>query len=110
MEKLGSSLPKLEWIWRPRSRRKRENRFADEHNHVKGKIWRHKPLIRLCHDKIGSGEIIPHDERHTNERVVKHYKSGVNVAKDMSVSVMMLVDTISCSATISMGEINNNAN
>merc|ERR1711957_138655 len=58
-----------------------------------GEMWKNKPPFRLCLNKAASDEIIWHCKHYTGRGVMKYYKSGEDLAKDMGISVQTLVDT-----------------
>merc|ERR1719162_1155150 len=71
-------------------------RFANElgrRDYVTGEMWKNKPPFRLCLNKLASDEIIWHCKHYTGRGVMKYYKSGEDLAKDMGISVQTLVDT-----------------
>merc|ERR1719281_447287 len=72
------------------------NRFANElgrRDYVTGEMWKNKPPFRLCLNKAASDEIMWHCKHYTGRGVMKHYKSGADLAKDMGVSLDVLVQT-----------------
>jgi len=65
-------------------------RFANElgrRDYVTGEMWKNKPPFRLCLNKAASDEIIWHCKHYTGRGVMKYYKSGADLAKDMGVPV-----------------------
>jgi succinate dehydrogenase/fumarate reductase flavoprotein subunit len=63
-------------------------RFANElgrRDYVTGEMWKNKPPFRLCLNKAASDEIIWHCKHYTGRGVMKYYKSGADLAKDMGV-------------------------
>merc|ERR1712166_999937 len=75
---------------------KKGKRFANElgrRDYVTGEMWKNKPPFRLCLNKAASDEIIRHCKHYTGRGVMKYYKSGEELAKDMGISVQTLVDT-----------------
>jgi len=72
------------------------NRFANElgrRDYVTGEMWKNKPPFRLCLNKAASEEIIWHCKHYTGRGVMKYYKSGEDLAKDMGISVSVLEET-----------------
>jgi len=72
------------------------NRFANElgrRDYVTGEMWKSKPPFRLCLNKAASDEIIWHCKHYTGRGVMKYYASGEDLAKDMGISVDVLVKT-----------------
>merc|ERR1711966_471781 len=70
-------------------------RFANElgrRDYVTGEMWKNKPPFRLCLNKAASDEIIWHCKHYTGRGVMKYYKSGADLAKDVGVPVETLVD------------------
>jgi succinate dehydrogenase/fumarate reductase flavoprotein subunit len=71
-------------------------RFANElgrRDYVTGEMWKNKPPFRLCLNKAASDEIIWHCKHYTGRGVMKYYKSGEDLAKDMGIPVQTLIDT-----------------
>merc|ERR1712025_885166 len=71
------------------------NRFANglgRRDYVTGEMWKNKPPFRLCLNKAASDEIIWHCKHYTGRGVMKFYASGSDLAKDMGISVQVLVD------------------
>jgi len=71
-------------------------RFANElgrRDYVTGEMWKNKPPFRLCLNKAASDEIIWHCKHYTGRGVMKYYKSGEDLAKDMGVPLQTLIDT-----------------
>merc|ERR1711937_359262 len=71
-------------------------RFANElgrRDYVTGEMWKNKPPFRLCLNKLASDEIIWHCKHYTGRGVMKYYASGTDLAKDMGVSIDVLVKT-----------------
>merc|ERR1712151_183186 len=69
-------------------------RFANElgrRDYVTGEMWKNKPPFRLCLNKAASTEIIWHCKHYTGRGVMKYYASGADLAKDMGISVDVLV-------------------
>jgi len=69
-------------------------RFANElgrRDYVTGEMWKSKPPFRLCLNKAASDEIIWHCKHYTGRGVMKYYASGEALAKDMGISVDVLV-------------------
>merc|ERR1712159_422442 len=69
-------------------------RFANElgrRDYVTGEMWKNKPPFRLCLNKAASDEIIWHCKHYTGRGVMKYYESGEALAKDMGISVDVLV-------------------
>merc|ERR1712224_347552 len=71
-------------------------RFANElgrRDYVTGEMWKNKPPFRLCLNKAASDEIIWHCKHYTGRGVMKFYESGEALAKDMGISVDVLVQS-----------------
>merc|ERR1712187_427888 len=71
-------------------------RFANElgrRDYVTGEMWKNKPPFRLCLNKAASDEIIWHCKHYTGRGVMKAYESGEALAKDMGISLQVLIDT-----------------
>merc|ERR1712086_1226539 len=71
-------------------------RFANElgrRDYVTGEMWKNKPPFRLCLNKAASDEIIWHCKHYTGRGVMKYYKSGTDLAKDMNIPLQTLIDT-----------------
>merc|ERR1712241_32229 len=71
-------------------------RFANElgrRDYVTGEMWKNKPPFRLCLNKAASEEIIWHCKHYTGRGVMKYYKTGADLAKDMGIPVKVLEDT-----------------
>merc|ERR1712176_1736048 len=71
-------------------------RFANElgrRDYVTGEMWKNKPPFRLCLNKAASDEISWHCKHYTGRGVMKYYKSGEDLAKDMGISVSVLEAT-----------------
>merc|ERR1739838_1216435 len=71
-------------------------RFANElgrRDYVTGEMWKNKPPFRLCLNKAASEEIIWHCKHYTGRGVMKYYKNGEELAKDMGISVSVLEET-----------------
>merc|ERR1740115_65130 len=71
-------------------------RFANElgrRDYVTGEMWKSKPPFRLVLNKAASDEIIWHCKHYTGRGVMKFYASGEDLAKDMNISVDVLVKT-----------------
>jgi len=71
-------------------------RFANEmgrRDYVTGEMWKNKPPFRLCLNEAAAQEMIWHAKHYTGRGVMKHYASGADLAKDMGVSLQVLVDT-----------------
>merc|ERR1712224_614717 len=71
------------------------NRFANElgrRDYVTGEMWKNKPPFRLALNKAASDEIIWHCKHYTGRGVMKYYKTGEDLAKDMGVPLQTLVD------------------
>merc|ERR1719230_926999 len=74
---------------------KNGKRFANElgrRDYVTGEMWKNKPPFRLCLNKAASDEIIWHCKHYTGRGVMKYYKSGEDLAKDMGVPLSKLED------------------
>jgi len=72
------------------------NRFANElgrRDYVTGEMWKNKPPFRLCLNKAAAEEIIWHCKHYTGRGVMKYYKSGEELAKDMGIPVSVLEET-----------------
>merc|ERR1712014_4702 len=70
-------------------------RFANElgrRDYVTGEMWKNKPPFRLCLNKAAGEEIIWHCKHYTGRGVMKYYKGGEDLAKDMGVPLQTLVD------------------
>merc|ERR1712224_788610 len=70
-------------------------RFANElgrRDYVTGEMWKNKPPFRLALNKAASDEIIWHCKHYTGRGVMKYYKTGEELAKDMGVPLQTLVD------------------
>merc|ERR1711959_55100 len=75
---------------------KEGKRFANElgrRDYVTGEMWKNKPPFRLVLNKAASDEIIWHCKHYTGRGVMKYYKSGTDLAKDMNIPVQTLIDT-----------------
>merc|ERR1719192_1674578 len=71
-------------------------RFANElgrRDYVTGEMWKNKPPFRLVLNKAASDEIHWHCKHYTGRGVMKFYPTGVDLAKDMGVSVSVLEET-----------------
>merc|ERR1712127_436310 len=71
-------------------------RFANElgrRDYVTGEMWKNKPPFRLCLNKAASEEIIWHCKHYTGRGVMKYYKSGEELAKEMGIDVSVLEET-----------------
>merc|ERR1712178_142603 len=55
--------------------------------------WKNKPPFRLCLNKAASEEIIWHCKHYTGRGVMKYYKSGEELAKEMGIPVSVLEET-----------------
>ncbi|CAJ1386937.1 unnamed protein product [Effrenium voratum] len=72
------------------------HRFCNElgrRDYVTGEMWKSKAPYRLILNKAASDEIIWHCKHYTGRGVMKFYKSGEELAKDMGVSVSTLEAT-----------------
>merc|ERR1711976_521625 len=70
-------------------------RFANElgrRDYVTGEMWKNKPPFRLCLNKAASDEIIWHCKHYTGRGVMKYYKTGADLAKDMGVPLQTLIE------------------
>merc|ERR1712232_176027 len=70
-------------------------RFANElgrRDYVTGEMWKNNPPFRLCLNKAASEEIHWHCKHYTGRGVMKYYKTGEELAKDMGVPLQTLVD------------------
>merc|ERR1711953_327125 len=70
-------------------------RFANElgrRDYVTGEMWKNNPPFRLALNKAPSDEIIWHCKHYTGRGVMKYYKPGEDLAKDMGVPLQTLVD------------------
>merc|ERR1719486_1672205 len=75
---------------------KNGKRFANElgrRDYVTGEMWKNKPPFRLVLNKAASDEIIWHCKHYTGRGVMKYYKTGADLAKDMGVPVQKIADT-----------------
>merc|ERR1712113_354748 len=75
---------------------KNGKRFANElgrRDYVTGEMWKNKPPFRLCLNKAASEEIIWHCKHYTGRGVMKYYKTGEDLAKDMGIPVSVLEET-----------------
>jgi len=71
-------------------------RFANElgrRDYVTGEMWKNKPPFRLCLNKAASEEIIWHCKHYTGRGVMKYYKNGEELAKEMGIDVSVLEET-----------------
>merc|ERR1719356_1468735 len=71
-------------------------RFANElgrRDYVTGEMWKNKPPFRLCLNKAASDEIIWHCKHYTGRGVMKYFKTGEDLAKDMGVPLSNLEET-----------------
>merc|ERR1712242_76329 len=71
-------------------------RFANElgrRDYVTGEMWKNKPPFRLCLNKAASEEIIWHCKHYTGRGVMKYYKTGEELAKEMGIPVSVLEET-----------------
>merc|ERR1711934_160590 len=71
-------------------------RFANElgrRDYVTGEMWKNKPPFRLCLNKAAGEEIIWHCKHCTGRGVMKYYKSGEELAKEMGIPVSVLEET-----------------
>merc|ERR1711934_62207 len=72
------------------------HRFANElgrRDYVIGEMWKNKPPFRLCLNKAASEEIIWHCKHYTGRGVMKYYKTGEDLAKDMGIPVSVIEET-----------------
>merc|ERR1719378_263749 len=70
-------------------------RFCNElgrRDYVTGEMWKSKPPYRLILNKAASDEIIWHCKHYTGRGVMKFYKTGEDLCKDMGVPLQTLVD------------------
>merc|ERR1711912_183343 len=68
-------------------------RFANElgrRDYVTGEMWKNTPPFRLVLNKAASDEIIWHCKHYTGRGVMKYYKTGEELAKDMGVPLSVL--------------------
>merc|ERR1711953_1196876 len=75
---------------------KNGKRFANElgrRDYVTGEMWKNKPPFRLCLNKAASEEIIWHCKHYTGRGVMKYYKTGADLAKEMGIPVSVLEET-----------------
>merc|ERR1719215_139435 len=75
---------------------KEGKRFANElgrRDYVTGEMWKNKAPFRLCLNKAASEEIIWHCKHYTGRGVMKYYKSGEALAKDMGCALSVLEKT-----------------
>merc|ERR1712003_420391 len=71
-------------------------RFANElgrRDYVTGEMWKNSPPFRLCLNEKASKEIIWHCKHYTGRGVMKYYKSGEELAKEMGIDVSVLEET-----------------
>jgi flavocytochrome c len=71
-------------------------RFCDELGHrdyVTGEMWKNKGPFRLVLNSKGSNEIIWHCKHYKGRGLMKHFKSGADLAKEMGVSKSTLDET-----------------
>lgn len=71
------------------------NRFANElgrRDYVTGEMWKNKGPFRLVLNKAASTEIIWHCKHYTGRGVMKHYKSGEELCKEMGIPLKRFVD------------------
>lgn len=74
------------------------NRFCDELGHrdyVTGQMWKGKGPFRLILNSKGGKEIEWHCKHYMARGLMKHFKSGAELAKEMGVSTAHLADTMS---------------
>merc|ERR1719197_302207 len=57
-------------------------------------MWKSKPPFRLVLNEAASNEIIWHCKHYTGRGVMKYYKSGADLAKDMGVPLSTLENTM----------------
>jgi len=70
-------------------------RFANElgrRDYVTGEMWKNKAPFRLVLNKAASDEIIWHCKHYTGRGVMKHFKSGADLAKEMGCPVERLAE------------------
>jgi len=64
-------------------------------DYVTGKMWdRNKAPYRLLLNKKASSQMAWHCEHYKNRRVMKHFKDGTGVAKEMGIPVEKLKETL----------------
>lgn len=71
-------------------------RFCDELGHrdyVTGEMWKNKGPFRLVLNSKGANEIIWHCKHYQSRGLMKHFKSGAELAKEMGISKSTLDDT-----------------
>lgn len=71
-------------------------RFADELGHrdyVTGEMWKNKGPFRLVLNSKAGKEIEWHCKHYMGRGLMKHFKSGAELAKEMGVPVATLADT-----------------
>ncbi len=71
-------------------------RFADELGHrdyVTGQMWKNKGPFRLVLNSKAGKEIEWHCKHYVGRGLMKHYKNGAELAKDIGVSVSVLDET-----------------
>jgi len=71
-------------------------RFADElgrRDYVTGEMWKNKGPFRLILNGKASNEIIWHCKHYMHRGLMKHFKTGADLAKEMGVSVDTLKQT-----------------
>ncbi|KAJ3039763.1 hypothetical protein HDV00_011890 [Rhizophlyctis rosea] len=74
------------------------NRFADELGHrdyVTGQMWKNKGPFRLVLNGKGGKEIEWHCKHYMGRGLMKHFKSGQHLAKEMGISPSVLESTFS---------------
>lgn len=71
-------------------------RFADELGHrdyVTGMMWKSKGPFRLVLNSKGSKEIEWHCKHYVGRNLMKHFKTGADLAKEIGVSTAVLDET-----------------
>ncbi|TPX50764.1 hypothetical protein SeLEV6574_g00685 [Synchytrium endobioticum] len=71
-------------------------RFCDELGHrdyVTGEMWKNKGPFRLVLNSKAASEIIWHCKHYQGRGLMKHFKTGADLAKEMGVSKVALDDT-----------------
>merc|ERR1719324_2177061 len=68
-------------------------RFCNElgrRDYVTGEMWKSKPPFRLVLNRAATDEILWHCKHYTGRGVMKYYKTGADLAKDMGVDLKIL--------------------
>merc|ERR1712022_86287 len=75
---------------------KNGKRFVDElqkRDHVSGRMWNNQGPFRLVLNSKASKEIEWHCKHYVGRGLMKHFKSGADIAKDMGISPSVLDET-----------------